>query len=52
MPYIFTSSRPARDRWSVLLRPILVIPHAILVGGPFVGFGGGCSERAPWACSR
>jgi len=31
----------ARDRWSVLFRPILVIPHAILVGGPFVGFGGG-----------
>ena len=31
----------ARDRWSALLRPILVIPHAILVGGPFVGFGGG-----------
>jgi Domain of unknown function (DUF4389) len=31
----------ARDRWSVLFRPILVIPHAILVGGPFVGFGAG-----------
>jgi hypothetical protein len=31
----------ARDRWSALFRPILVIPHAILVGGPFVGFGGG-----------
>src|SRR5678815_714357 len=31
----------ARDRWSVLLRPILIIPHAILVGGPFVGIGGG-----------
>ena len=31
----------ARDRWSVLFRPILIIPHAILVGGPFVGFGGG-----------
>jgi hypothetical protein len=31
----------ARDRWSALLRPILVLPHAILVGGPFVGFGGG-----------
>src|SRR4029078_9753800 len=30
-----------RDRWSALARPILVIPHAILVGGPFVGFGGG-----------
>ena len=31
----------ARDRWGVLFRPILVIPHAILVGGPFVGLGGG-----------
>jgi len=31
----------ARDRWSALFRPILVIPHAVLVGGPFVGFGGG-----------
>jgi hypothetical protein len=31
----------ARDRWSALFRPILVIPHAILVGGPFVGVGGG-----------
>jgi hypothetical protein len=31
----------ARDRWSVLFRPILIIPHAILVGGPFVGLGGG-----------
>jgi len=30
----------ARDRWTALFRPILVIPHAILVGGPFVGFGG------------
>jgi hypothetical protein len=31
----------ARDRWGALFRPILVIPHAILVGGPFVGIGGG-----------
>jgi hypothetical protein len=31
----------ARDHWSVLFRPILVIPHAILVGGPFIGLGGG-----------
>ena len=31
----------ARDRWSALFRPILVIPHAIIVGGPFIGFGGG-----------
>ncbi len=30
----------ARDRWSVLFRPILVIPHAVLVGGPFLGLGG------------
>lgn len=30
----------ARDRWTALFRPILVIPHAILVGGPFFGFGG------------
>jgi hypothetical protein len=31
----------ARDRWGVFFRPILVIPHAILVGGPFIGVGGG-----------
>jgi hypothetical protein len=31
----------ARDRWSALFRPIFVIPHAIIVGGPFVGIGGG-----------
>src|SRR4051812_26551262 len=31
----------ARDRWGALFRPILVIPHAVLVGGPFVGLGGG-----------
>ena len=30
----------ARDRWGVLFRPILVIPHAVLVGGPFLGLGG------------
>jgi len=30
----------ARDRWSVLFRPILVVPHAVLVGGPFLGLGG------------
>jgi hypothetical protein len=30
-----------RDRLGALFRPILVIPHAIIVGGPFVGFGGG-----------
>jgi hypothetical protein len=31
-----------RNRLTALLRPILVIPHALLVGGPFVGLGGGC----------
>jgi len=31
----------ARDRWGVVFRPILVIPHAIMVGGPFVGLLGG-----------
>jgi len=31
----------ARDRWSVLFRPILIIPHAIVAGGPFIGLGGG-----------
>jgi hypothetical protein len=30
----------ARDRGSALFRPILVVPHAILVGGPLLGFGG------------
>jgi hypothetical protein len=30
-----------RDRVSALLRPILNIPHALLVGGPFVGVGAG-----------
>ena len=34
----------ARDRWSALFRPILIIPHAVLVGGPFVGLGGGPSH--------
>ena len=34
----------ARDRWGAAFRPILVIPHAILVGGPFVGFGGGAYQ--------
>ncbi len=31
----------ARDRWTALFRPILIVPHAILVGGPFIGLGGG-----------
>jgi Domain of unknown function (DUF4389) len=30
-----------RDRWGTVFRPILVVPHAILVGGPLVGFGAG-----------
>jgi hypothetical protein len=34
----------ARDRWSALFRPILIIPHAVLVGGPFIGLGGGASR--------
>ena len=29
-----------RDRWGTVFRPVLVIPHAIFVGGPLVGFGG------------
>jgi len=28
-----------RDRLSALLRPVLVLPHALLVGGPFLGIG-------------
>jgi hypothetical protein len=30
-----------RNRRTALLRPILIIPHLLLVGGPFVGFGAG-----------
>ena len=30
-----------RNRWTALLRPILVVPHLLLVGGPFVGLGAG-----------
>jgi hypothetical protein len=41
-PVRFQVEAPAaRDRWSVLFRPILIIPHAILVGGPFIGLGAG-----------
>lgn len=29
-----------RKRLSVFFRPILIIPHALLVGGPFIGFMG------------
>ena len=28
-----------RDRWGTVFRPVLAIPHAILVGGPLIGFG-------------
>ena len=28
-----------RDRWGTVFRPILIIPHAILVGGPLFGWG-------------
>jgi hypothetical protein len=31
----------ARNRWTALFRPILTIPHALLVGGPFVAVGTG-----------
>jgi uncharacterized protein DUF4389 len=30
-----------RDRLTVLLRPLLALPHALLVGGPVLGLGGG-----------
>jgi hypothetical protein len=30
-----------RDRVSILLRPLLALPHALLVGGPVLGLGGG-----------
>jgi len=30
-----------RSRWTALFRPILIVPHVLLVGGPFFGFGGG-----------
>ena len=30
-----------RNRWTALFRPILVFPHALLVGGPFFGVGAG-----------
>jgi hypothetical protein len=30
-----------RDRVTALFRPLLVIPHTLLVGGPFVGLGAG-----------
>lgn len=33
-----------RNRLTVLLRPLLAIPHALLVGGPIVGIGGGGSR--------
>jgi hypothetical protein len=35
--------RPAepRDRLKALLRPVLALPHTLIVGGPFVGLGAG-----------
>ena len=30
-----------RNRWLALFRPILIVPHALLVGGPFFGVGAG-----------
>jgi hypothetical protein len=41
-PVCFNVDPPgARDRWGALLRPILAIPHTILVGGPLLGVRGG-----------
>jgi len=34
-----------RNRWTTAFRPILAIPHALLVGGPLIGF------RPRWARS-
>jgi hypothetical protein len=36
-----TQPSEERDRVTVLLRPILALPHALLVGGPVLGLGGG-----------
>ena len=46
----------ARDRWGTVFRPILVSPHAILVGGPWIGFGsrfyrGGALGMVALACA-
>src|SRR2546421_4469148 len=40
-PVQFRAEPPAgpRNRISALLRPVLIIPHVLLVGGPFVGLG-------------
>jgi hypothetical protein len=41
-PVRFHVEPPAsRDAWLALARPVLVLPHALLVGGPFIGFGAG-----------
>jgi hypothetical protein len=42
-PVTFTVEKPSgpRNRLTALARPILVIPHALLVGGPILGIGGG-----------
>lgn len=44
----FHVAEPAgeRDRWRALFRPILAIPHAIMVGGPLVGM-----NRREWRSS-
>jgi hypothetical protein len=42
-PVRFHVERPGepRDRWGTAFRPILIIPHALIVGGPLIGFGSG-----------
>jgi hypothetical protein len=41
-PVLFRVERPgSRNRLTGIFRPILVIPHALLVGGPFFGVGQG-----------
>jgi hypothetical protein len=35
-----------RDRWGALFRPILAIPHALMVGGPLIGM-----NRREWRSS-
>jgi hypothetical protein len=46
-PVRFRVEEPsARDTWTALLRPILVVPHALFVGGPFVGMGTGLRTGA------
>jgi hypothetical protein len=44
----FHVEQPAgeRDRWGALFRPILALPHAIMVGGPLIGL-----NRREWRTS-